>query len=277
MNHAFIANRYDKGEEKAYLNCPLNEEEYNLFIDTLLKAEKITPNKFEKEKYFSSCQPIETIAATGKDSLRFGPMKPVGLIDPKTKKRPFAVVQLRTENISKNAYNLVGFQTKLKYWEQDRVFKLIPALKNVSFLRFGSIHRNTYLCSPKVLNPDLSLKGHPKVYLAGQITGVEGYLESSACGLMAGIFVLQRIKKERHSPPPVNTALGSLLKYIIASEPKNFQPTNIHFGLLDPLVFENVSGLKKNELRKEISQQALINIKEHCSKTRGSNPPELHP
>ena len=172
MESAFLANRYDKGEEEAYLNCPFSESEYQVFIDALLAGEKVPPKPFEKEKFFQGCQPIEAIASTGRESLRFGPMKPVGLIDPKTGKRPHAVVQLRPENLAKTAYNLVGFQTKLKYGEQSKIFRLIPALRQAEFLRLGSIHRNTYVCSPKVLNADLSLRGHPRVYLAGQVTGV---------------------------------------------------------------------------------------------------------
>lgn len=256
----FLANRYDKGEEQAYLNCPLNETEYNAFIDALSSAEKVPPKNFEKEKFFQGCQPIEAIAAGGRDSLRFGPMKPVGLTDPRTQSRPWAVVQLRPENQARTAYNMVGFQTKLKYGEQSRVFKLIPALKNAEFLRLGSIHRNTYVCGPKVLRPDLSIKGHPRVYLAGQLTGVEGYLESAACGLLAAIFILQRIQKLPHSAPPANTALGALLKHVVAGDPKNYQPSNTHFGLFDPLLFSEVTEFKKDALREAMAQQASRNF-----------------
>lgn len=262
---AFLANRWAKGGEEAYLNCPFTEEEYNQFIDALLSGEKVTPKSFEKEKFFQGCQPIEAIAATGRETLRFGPMKPVGLTDPRTGKRPHAVVQLRPENLSKTAYNLVGFQTKLKYPEQKRIFKMIPGLQNVEFLRLGSIHRNTYVCGPKVLSPDLSLKGNPKVYLAGQITGVEGYLESAACGMMAAMFIYQRLKNQMHLAPPVNTALGALLRHILASDPKNYQPSNIHFGLLDPAYFTQTSGLKKDPLRQAISEQSGRNFKQWWS------------
>jgi len=253
----FLANRYDKGEEAAYLNCPMNQEEYYAFVDELLKAERVAPKNFEKEIFFQGCQPIEAIAATGKDSLRFGPMKPVGLDDPRTGRRPYAVVQLRPENTSLTAYNMVGFQTRMKYGDQSRVLKMIPGLQNAEFHRMGSIHRNTYVCGPKALRPDLSLKGYPLVYLAGQITGVEGYVESSACGLMAALFVYQRLMGQPHLAPPQNTAFGALLKHIGGSDPKHYQPSNIHFGLFDPLLFEGVEGLKRDPLREAISQQTV--------------------
>lgn len=257
MEHAFIANRYDKGGEEAYLNCPMNEQEYTSFIDALMAAEKVPPKNFEEEKFFQGCQPIEAIAATGRDSLRFGPMKPVGLKDPRTGQRPWAVVQLRPENRAKSAYNLVGFQTKLKYGEQGRVLRLIPALKTAEFLRLGSIHRNTYVCGPRALRPDLSLKGHPTVYFAGQMTGVEGYVESAACGLLAAFFMLQRARKLPHQAPPANTALGALLRHVVGSDPDHYQPSNIHFGLLDPSLFDGLTGLKRDQLREGIAKQAL--------------------
>jgi methylenetetrahydrofolate--tRNA-(uracil-5-)-methyltransferase len=260
MENAFIANRYGKGGEDAYINCPMNEAEYNAFIDALTVAEKVQPKSFEKEKFFQGCQPIEAIAATGRDSLRFGPMKPVGLDDPKTGRRPYAVIQLRPENNAKTAYNMVGFQTKLKYGEQGKVFRMIRALKNAEFLRLGSIHRNTYICGPRVLRPDLSLKGHPKVYFAGQVTGVEGYLESTACGLLAAIFIEQRVRGLPHSSPPGNTALGALLRFILASDPKNYQPNNMNFSLFDPNLFEGLSGeskLGRDEIRKRMAEQSI--------------------
>ncbi len=266
---AFVANRYDKGvnedEEGAYINCPLSQEEYNAFIDAILDAvkngETVAPKSFEKEKFFQGCQPIEAIVATGRDSLRFGPMKPVGLTDPKTGKRPFAAVQLRTENLSKTAYNLVGFQTKLKYGAQQRIIRMIPALHRAEFLRLGSIHRNTYVCAPRVLNPDLSLKLNSTIYLAGQITGVEGYLESAASGLLAAIFISQRMRKLPHRAPPTHTALGALLAHVTASDPKNYQPNNIQFSLFNPTFFEGVEGLDKGQLREAMAKQAPLNIK----------------
>lgn len=258
---AFIANRYGKGGEDAYVNCPLTKPEYEAFIDALMAGEKVPGKPFEKEKFFQGCQPIEQIASTGRESLRFGPMKPVGLDDPKTGRWPYAVVQLRPENRSKTAYNLVGFQTRLKYGEQSKIFRMIPALRNVEFLRLGSIHRNTYVCGPKVLSSDLSLKNHPNVFLAGQITGVEGYLESAACGLMVANFVWRRTRGEDFSSPPLNTALGSLLKHITSSDPKHYQPSNIHFGLFDPEHFDGVEGLRRDDLRKKIASQTTENFK----------------
>lgn len=258
MSHAFIANRYDKGGEEAYINCPLTQEEYYAFIEALLAGEMVPPKNFEKEKFFQGCQPIEAIAKTGKDSLRFGPMKPVGLSDPTTGRRPFANVQLRPENRAKTSYNIVGFQTRLKYGSQSKVLRMIPALRNAEFLRMGSIHRNTYVCGPKVLRPDLSLKNHPQIYFAGQITGVEGYLESAACGMLAAIFIEQRLRGLPHLAPPANTALGALLSHVTASEIKNYQPNNIQFSLFDPKYFEGTDGLDRDKLREEMSRQAPI-------------------
>ena len=257
---AFLANRYDKGEEEAYLNCPMTEEEYGAFMAALTAAEKVSPKEFEEEKFFQGCQPIEAIAATGFDTLRHGPMKPMGLTDPNTGKRPYACVQLRTENRAKTAYNMVGFQTKLKYGEQGKVFRLIPALKNAEFMRLGSIHRNTYVCGPRALRADLSLKNQPRVYLAGQITGVEGYLESSACGLLAAHFILQRIKGLPVSPPPLNTAMGSLWNYIVNSDPKRYQPANANFSLFDSIHFDGVEGLKRDDARAKMAEQAGKNF-----------------
>ncbi|MBC7385066.1 MAG: methylenetetrahydrofolate--tRNA-(uracil(54)-C(5))-methyltransferase (FADH(2)-oxidizing) TrmFO [Cryobacterium sp.] len=256
----FLANRYDKGGEEAYLNCPLTEEEYEAFLNALIAGEKVPPKNFEKEILFQGCQPIESIAATGRETLRFGPMKPVGLTDPRTGRRPYACVQLRAENASKTAYNLVGFQTKLKYGEQAKIFRMIPALKNAEFLRLGSIHRNTYVCGPRVLRADLSLRGHPKVYLAGQITGVEGYLESAACGLMAANFIYERLLGRPLDVPPPNTAMGALLRYITGSDPATYQPINACFAIYDPAVFEGAAGLRKDDLRKLMAEQSIENF-----------------
>ncbi len=260
-SRAFVANRYEKGGEAAYVNCPLDEGEYGAFIDALLAAEKVQPKAFEKEKFFQGCQPIEAIAASGRESLRFGPMKPVGLSDPAKGRRPHAVVQLRPENSAKTAFNLVGFQTKLKYGEQSRVFRLIPALRNAEFLRLGSIHRNTYVCGPKVLAPDLSLRGNPLVYLAGQVTGVEGYLESAACGLLAALFLSQRLEGRPHDAPPANTAMGSILRHVTAGNRDSFQPANAHFGLFDPVYFDGVVGLPKDLSRERMASQAIAAFK----------------
>lgn len=263
---AFIANRYGKvatsvseerPEEEAYLNCPFTEEEYHRFIDALLAGEKVVPKAFEKEKYFQGCQPIEAIAATGRDSLRFGPMKPVGLTDPRTGKRPYACLQLRPENRALTAYNLVGFQTRLKYGDQSKVFRLIPGLEKAEFLRMGSIHRNTYVCGPRVLRSDLSLRGHPKVYLAGQITGVEGYLESAATGLLCALFILQRIQGKEVLLPPPNTGLGSLLRHVIGSDPDHYQPMNACFAIFDPSTYRSTEGLKgRDEKRKAMARES---------------------
>jgi methylenetetrahydrofolate--tRNA-(uracil-5-)-methyltransferase len=258
---AFSANRYDKGEEVAYVNCPMNDQEYYAFIDALSSAQKVPPKAFEQEKFFQGCQPIEAIAASGRESLRFGPMKPVGLTDPRTGRYPYAAVQLRPENRSLTAYNMVGFQTKLKYGEQSRVLRMIPGLQNVEFLRLGSIHRNTYVCGPRVLRADLSLKAHPTVYLGGQITGVEGYLESAACGMLAAMFIEQRLKDQPHQAPPVNTALGALLRHIVGSDPKNYQPANIHFGLFDLNLFSDLGGLGKDQIREAMAGQTQTNFR----------------
>ncbi len=261
-SRAFLANRYGKGEEEAYLNCPMNEQEYEVFYQALMTGEKVPPKNFEKEKFFQACQPIEAIAATGVDSLRFGPMKPVGLIDPSdpSGKRPYAVVQLRPENKSLTAYNLVGFQTKLKYGAQLEAFRKIPALSKAEFFRLGSIHRNTYVCGPRVLRPDLSLRGKPNVFLAGQVTGVEGYLESAACGLLAGMFIFQRIHNQPHQAPPANTALGALLRHVIASNPDRYEPSNIHFGLFEPQFYDGLEGKKRDDSRRLMSIQSLENF-----------------
>lgn len=273
MENAFIANRYGKGDEDAYLNCPMTKEEYDAFIDAVLAGEKVAPKNFEKEKFFQGCQPIEAIAATGRESLRFGPMKPVGLDDPRTGRRPHAVIQLRPENKSKTAYNMVGFQTKLKWGEQARIFKMIPALQNAEFIRMGSIHRNTYVCGPKALRSDLSLRGHPNVYFAGQITGVEGYLESASSGLIAAHFIYDRLQGRSVNPPPLNTALGALHHYVTASDPKNYQPMNACFAIYDPMYFEDVADKKKDALRKAMSEQAIVNFSNwwNASAPRGAH------
>lgn len=257
---SFLANRYGKGGEAAYINCPLSREEYEAFVDALLSGDKVPPKDFEKEIYFAGCQPIEAIAASGRESLRFGPMKPVGLQDPKTGSRPYAAVQLRPENRSGTAYNLVGFQTRLKYGAQGKALRLIPALANAEFLRMGSIHRNTYVNGPRALRSDLSLKGHPLVTLAGQITGVEGYLESAAIGLLAANFVLQRLRGVPVDPPPPSTAMGALLRHVIASDPDSYQPMNIQFGIFDPADFQGLSAQKKDQLRSEMARQAPENF-----------------
>ncbi len=246
----FVADRYGE-EEGAYVNCPLTKEEYERFVHELLRAEKVPLHSFEEPKYFEGCLPIEVMAERGIDTLRYGPMKPKGLIDPRTGKEPYAVVQLRPENAERTLYNMVGFQTKLKYHEQERVFRLIPGLEKAEFARYGSIHRNTFVNAPKVLTPYLQLKNYPNVFLAGQITGVEGYVESTAMGLVAGINAYRLIKGKELVTPPPETAIGSLVHYLQHSNPKHFQPMNINWGL-----FPEIPG--KRKLKKEEKLRALV-------------------
>jgi methylenetetrahydrofolate--tRNA-(uracil-5-)-methyltransferase len=230
VESAFFGSRYmeDSGD---YLNCPLTEEEYSVFYDELVKAKKVDLLEFEKTPYFEGCLPVEIMAGRGRQTLLYGPMKPVGIIDKKTNKRPFAVVQLRKENAYGAMYNMVGFQTKLTYPEQERVFRLIPALKNAVFLRHGSIHRNTYINSPAALNKNLCLKNNKEVFFAGQITGVEGYVESAAMGIVAGLSALAYIKGGTFVLPPEETCTGALASYI-TTPAKDFQPMNVNFGIL---------------------------------------------
>ncbi len=244
MEHAFWGSRW-RPEDDDYLNCPLSEEEYKARVAALLAAEKVPCRDFEKAVHFEGCLPVEEMAERGEMTLAFGPLKPVGLVDPRTGKRPFAVVQLRAENRERTAFNLVGFQTKLKYPEQDRVFRLIPALAKAEFLRFGSIHRNTFVDAPRVLTDDLELRARPGTFLAGQITGVEGYLESAACGLWLGMVLAAREAGRTLARPPRETALGALLGHL-KSEAKGFQPSNVNFGLMPEL-----SGRVKKKQRKE--------------------------
>ncbi|MFI3272072.1 MAG: methylenetetrahydrofolate--tRNA-(uracil(54)-C(5))-methyltransferase (FADH(2)-oxidizing) TrmFO [Pseudomonadota bacterium] len=225
----------DRPEIGDYINCPMNKDEYQAFYDALMAAEKVPSHNFEKEIHFEGCMPIEALAERGQRTLVFGPFKPVGFVDPRTGRRPYAVVQLRVENHNKTTFNIVGCQTKLKYAEQDRVFRLIPGLQHAEFVRHGSMHRNTYVNAPKVLAHDLSLVGHPNIFLAGQITGVEGYLESAACGLWLGIALAHRIKHSVDLTPPSDcTALGALLNHLRVPA-KNFQPSNVNFGLMPEL------------------------------------------
>jgi len=234
MDRIFRASRYGKGGED-YLNCPINEEEYRAFYDALMNAETVQAHEFEDANYFEACLPIEELARRGYDTLRFGPMRPVGLADPRTRRRPFAVVQLRSENLRFSSYNLVGFQNHLKFPEQKRILRLIPGLERAEFLRFGQIHRNTYINAPVLLSPDLSLRSTPQVFIAGQLSGVEGYVECIATGLLAGIAMAHRLAGDAYAPPPRTTALGSLVHYVTHADPRNYQPANIAFDLLPPL------------------------------------------
>ena len=227
----YLAARYDKGTAD-YINCPFTKEEYDRFYDGLIEAQSVEGPEWEKLNYFEGCLPIEEIARRGRDTLRFGPMKPVGLRDPRTGKIPYAVVQLRSENLRADSYNLVGFQNHLKFGDQARVLRLIPGLENAKFLRYGQIHRNTYLNAPTLLRETLQMKLHPNVFFAGQICGVEGYTESIAAGLLAGIHAAAIVNEDEPTPPPRDTALGSLIHYICNADAKNFQPANITFDLL---------------------------------------------
>ncbi len=234
MSRVYMAARYDKGTAD-YINCPMTPEEYACFYDALLAAQSVEERDWEKLNYFESCLPIEEIARRGRDTLRFGPMKPVGLRDPRTGKTPYAVVQLRQENLRADSYNLVGFQNHLKFGEQGRVLRLIPGLENARFLRYGQIHRNTYINSPTLLHPTLQMKAHPGVFFAGQICGVEGYVESIATGLMAGIYAAALAEGTPLNPAPRASAFGSLSHYVTHADARNFQPANITFDLLPPL------------------------------------------
>jgi methylenetetrahydrofolate--tRNA-(uracil-5-)-methyltransferase len=224
----FSQSRWEEGEGD-YLNCPMEKDEYTAFYEALLAGEKVPAREFEKEIHFEGCMPVEALAERGFKTLVFGPLKPVGLTDPKTGRRPYAVVQLRPENKELTTYNLVGFQTKLKYPEQERIFRMIPGLEHAEFARLGSIHRNTYVDAPKVLTDDLELRARPGVYLAGQITGVEGYVESAACGLWLGHHLARGL-----TPPPQETALGALLAHL-RRPVKKFQPSNVNYGLTPDL------------------------------------------
>ncbi len=230
MKHAFFGSRY-AGDADDYLNCPLTEAEYGRFYDELLSARRVDLRAFENTEYFEGCLPIEVMAERGRQTLAYGPMKPVGIVDPATGEQPYAVVQLRREDLTGRMYNLVGFQTKLTYPEQERVLGLIPALKGAVFHRYGSIHRNSFINGPAVLTAGLQLKGNPSIFFAGQITGVEGYVESTAMGFVAAISALHFVKGVPFVPPPPATAVGALLKYVTTPR-KDFQPMNVNFGLL---------------------------------------------
>jgi len=258
MNKAFWASRYDKGEAD-YLNCPMTKEEYELFYQELVNAETAEIKGFERGKVFEGCMPIEVMAVRGEQTLAFGPLKPVGLVDPRTGKRPYAVVQLRKENREGTLFNLVGFQTNLKWGEQQRVFRLIPGLENAEFVRYGVMHRNTFLNAPKVLKADFSLQKEPRLFFAGQITGVEGYVESVASGLVAGINAARRLRNQPTLVFPQETALGALAHHLEGSPSVDFQPMNINFGIIPPLE----SRLKaKRERNLQISQRALAKLEE---------------
>ena len=236
MKSAFTQSRYDRGGEDDYINCPMNKEEYEAFYEELINAESAPLHSFDKKKdVYEGCMPIEVLASRGKDTMRFGPLKPVGLVDPRTSHRPWAALQLRKENADGTMYNLVGFQTNLKFGEQKRVFSMIPALKNAEFLRYGVMHRNTFIDSPRHLNGDFSFGKRENLFFAGQITGVEGYMESAASGIMAGINTARRLEGKESIILPPFTMIGALSRYISDESVKNFQPMGANFGVLPPL------------------------------------------
>ncbi|HEV7700410.1 MAG TPA: methylenetetrahydrofolate--tRNA-(uracil(54)-C(5))-methyltransferase (FADH(2)-oxidizing) TrmFO [Pyrinomonadaceae bacterium] len=234
MTVAFKAARYDKGGDD-YINCPMDRDEYAVFFDALIEAKSVPLKRFEDTHWFESCLPIEEIARRGVDTLRFGPMKPKGLRDPRTGYEPYACVQLRQENLMADAYGFVGFQNHLRYGEQERVLRLIPGMQNAEFLQFGQIHRNTFINSPKILNETLVTRANPRLFFAGQITGVEGYVESVATGWLAGLNAVRVLRNQPMLTAPQTSAIGALCRYVSNVETKNFQPVNITFGLLEPL------------------------------------------
>lgn len=254
LKFIFRASRYGEGND--YLNCPMNHEEYHRFVDELMKGEKVPYRDFEKPVHFEGCLPVEEMAERGPETLAHGPMKPVGLKDPRTGRIPYAVVQLRHEDSQGSAYNLVGFQTKLKWKEQERVFRLIPGLEKAQFLRFGSLHRNTFIHSPTLLAKTLQLRKDPRILFAGQITGVEGYVESTAMGLLAGINSARLAKGDSLVIPPATTAMGSLVHYITAPQVKEFQPMNVNFGLFPPMP----GKFRGRDKKRMMSERALKDL-----------------
>jgi len=251
---AWRASRYDKGGDD-YINCPMNEKQYFTFVQALVDADKVAGREFEKLIHFEGCMPIEEMAVRGPQTLSFGPMKPVGLPDPKTGKIPYAVLQLRQDNRNASLFNLVGFQTRLTYPEQKRIFRTIPGLEQVSFARLGSMHRNTFINAPICLTRSLQFKAAPHIYAAGQLSGVEGYVESAACGFLAGIFAAYQLRGDAIPFPPAETALGSLLGHLSAAEEVNFQPMNINYGLFPPL--QQKRKMKRADRRLAMAERAL--------------------
>lgn len=257
----YLKSRYDKGEA-AYLNCPMTEEEFDLFYDELVKAEVVPLKEFEKEIYFEGCMPFEVLAQRGKKTLLFGPMKPVGLEDPKTGKRPHAVVQLRQDNSAGTLFNLVGFQTHLKWGEQKRIIQLIPGLENAEIVRYGVMHRNTFINSPSLLKPTYQARTRDTLFFAGQMTGVEGYVESAASGLLAGINAAKLIAGEELVVLPRETMLGSMAHYITTTDGKHFQPMNANFGLV-PSLEDAPKKMKKQERYERYANRALKMIQQY--------------
>ncbi len=267
MNRAFFESRYGKGDKTDYLNCPMNKEEYEVFYDALVNAERAPIHDFDVRdpKVYEGCMPIEVMAQRGHDTIRFGPMKPVGLTDPNTGHRPWAVLQLRKENSAGTMYNLVGFQTNLKFSEQKRVFGLIPALKNAEFIRYGVMHRNTFLNSPEILNSDFSVKKNSNIFFAGQITGVEGYMESASSGIIAGINAARRLNNETPLVLPETTMIGALSRYIADDTVKDFQPMGANFGVLPEL---KDRPRDKRERGQAYADRALADLKIYLESVR---------
>ena len=255
MEHAFVGDRYNKGDGD-HINCPMTKDEYIAFYDALISAERATLHEFEKTEVFEGCMPVEIMAARGKDTLRFGPLKPVGLDDPKTGRWAYATLQLRREDKTGTMYNMVGFQTNLKFSEQKRVFSMIPALKNAEFLRYGVMHRNTFINSPEALEPDYSFKFRPSLFIAGQITGVEGYVESAGSGLLAAIYLERKLCGKPQILISENTVLGALSKYITTPN-KNFQPMNANFGILPPIDVRD-----KKDKKRLAAERSLAAVKQ---------------
>jgi methylenetetrahydrofolate--tRNA-(uracil-5-)-methyltransferase len=262
MSRVYMAARYDKGSAD-YINCPMTRDDYEGFLDALLAAQSVEARDWERLNYFEGCLPIEEIARRGRDTLRFGPMKPVGLIDPRTGKMPYAVVQLRQENLRADSYNLVGFQNHLKFGDQARVLRLIPGLENARFLRYGQIHRNTYINAPALLQETLQMKAHPRVFFAGQICGVEGYVESIATGLLAGAHAAALACGGEIAPAPRASAFGSLTHYVTHANAKNFQPANITFDLLPPLEKKIRDRKERHRLQCELALREFDAWTEH--------------
>jgi len=253
LSKIYAASRYGKGDGDDYLNCPLNQEQYAAFLEALRGAEKVEPRAFEKVVHFEGCMPIEELAARGDDTLRFGPMKPVGLPDPTTGEEPWAVVQLRAENREKTLYNLVGFQTKMTWPEQRRVLRMIPGLEQAEFVRLGAMHRNTFINAPALLQASQQLATDPRILFAGQITGVEGYVESAGSGFLAGLTVAALAQGHELMLPPRETALGALIHHITTADPRQFQPMNVNYGLFPPLE----GRIKKKDRKPLMAQRAL--------------------
>jgi methylenetetrahydrofolate--tRNA-(uracil-5-)-methyltransferase len=258
LSKAFFGNRYGKGDSDDYLNCPMNEDEYNIFYNALIEAETVPLKTFENLKVYEGCMPVEILAKRGRDSIRFGCMKPVGFTDPHTGKRPCALVQLRPENNQRTLFNIVGFQTNLKFGEQERVFRLIPGLENAEFIRYGVMHRNTFLDSPRLLNSNFMLKDSDNIYFAGQITGTEGYTESAAGGIIAGLSLVRALKNLPPFKLPPTTIIGALCRYISDETVTDFQPMGANMGLLPPLE----QRVKDKKMRYEkLAERALNDLK----------------